>query len=123
MEEMMQHMMPADMSDEMHEKMMEQFRMKLAPGLQEGEIPGSLQQAMKKMMPDMQMMPETTAPGATPQKMVDAMMAGWVKKWGGHTDVAPWPMDADPEMPSFPKQIKQEGWKPIRIQNQTRFKP
>jgi hypothetical protein len=123
MEEMMPQMMPGGMDAQMKEQMMEQFRMKLAPGLQQGEIPGSLQQAMKKMMPNMRMMPEAMEPGATPKKMIDAMMNGWRNKWGDLPDVAPWPMATEPNMPPFPERIKQEGWKPIRIQDQTRFKP
>jgi hypothetical protein len=78
---------------------------------------------MQKMMRDMQVMPEAMAPGATPQKMIDAMMDGWRNKWGGLPDVAPWPMQDEPKMPPFPERIRQEGWKPIRIQDQTRFKP
>jgi len=123
MEEMMPLMMPGGMSDGMHRKMMAQFKMKLAPGMQEGEIPGSLHQAMMKMMPDMKMMPEAMAPGATPKKMIDAMLAGWEKKWGGLPDVEPMPMTAEPTMPPFPEEIKKAGWKSMEVQNKSKFKP
>ncbi len=123
MEEMMPMMMPGDMDDQMKARMMEQFRMKLAPGMQAGEIPGSLHAAMKKMMPHMQMTPETMAPGAAPQKMIDAMLAGWQSKWGGISDVEPWPMNSEPEMPPFPEAIRQAGWQPMDVQNKTRFQP
>jgi len=45
MEEMMMEMMPGGMSEEMKRKMMEQFRMKMTPGIQEGEVAGSLHDA------------------------------------------------------------------------------
>jgi len=41
---------------------MEQFRMKLAPGIQKGENPGSLMDAMKALMPDMKMSPDSMEP-------------------------------------------------------------
>ncbi len=97
MDEMMPHMMPGGMSEEAHERMMAQMRMKLTPGLQDGELPGSLHDAMMKLMPDMKMMPESTAPGETPQMMVDAMLKGWREKHGGMPDVEPMPMDREPE--------------------------
>jgi hypothetical protein len=123
MEEMMPIMMPGGMHDEMKARMMEQVRMKLAPGMQQGEIPGSLHQAMQKMMPHMQMMPEAMHPGATPQKMIDAMLAGWQAKWGGMPDAEPWPMTIEPEMPTFPEEIRQAGWLSMDVQNKSKFKP
>ncbi len=123
MEEMMPLMMPGGMDEEMKGRMMEQFRMKLAPGMQDGEIPGSLNQAMKQMMPRMQMMPEAMAPGATPKKMIDAMLAGWQRKWGEISDVDPWPMNREPKMPAFPEAIRQAGWRQMEVQNKSQFKP
>jgi hypothetical protein len=122
-EEMMPVMMPGGMSEEMHGKMMEQFRMKLAPDMQEGEIAGSWHDAMKEMMPDMKMMPEAMEPGATPQKMIDAMLSGWQQKWGSLPDVEPWPMSGEPQMPPLPEELKGSGWQPMKVQNKSTFRP
>jgi hypothetical protein len=96
MEEMMPSMMPGGMSPELRERHMDAFRKKLEPGLQEGEVPGSIMDAMKALMPDMKMSPESMAPGASDPKMVETMLAGWREKHGGRADAEPWPMDRDP---------------------------
>ena len=74
------------MSTEMKEKMRDQLRMKLTPGMQDGEIEGSLHDAMMKLMPDMKMDPETMKPGKASQKMVDMMLKGWREKHGNMPD-------------------------------------
>lgn len=122
-EEMMPLMMPGGMSDEMHRRMMAQFRMKLSPDMEDGEIEGSWSDAMKQMMPQMKMMPEAMEPGATPQKMIDAMLAGWQKKWGNLPDIEPMPMSTEPQMPPLPEEIKSKGWQPMKVQNATPFNP
>ena len=99
MQEMMPVMMPGGMPPEMHERMMAQFQMKMTDGLQEGEIPGSLHDAMMKIMPDMQMDPETMGPGKTPHKMVEVMLEGWERKYGDMPDVEPYPMERQPVPP------------------------
>lgn len=101
MEEMMPIMMQEDISHEMHEKMMAQMRLKLTPGIQEGECPGSLLDAMKAIMP-MRMDPESMKAGVTPQEMVNVMLAGWQQKYGSMPDVAPISMDIDPVLPPCP---------------------
>jgi hypothetical protein len=98
MDEMMPVMMPGGMSEHHKQQMMAQVRMKLAPGLEEGEHPGSLHDALKQMMPDMQMMPESMEPGATPTRMIEAMLQGWREKYGDMPDVAPMPMDTEPTL-------------------------
>lgn len=100
MEEMMPHMMPEPMDPQMKAKMEEQMMMKMTPGMQEGELPGSLMDAMKAMMPQMKMSPESMEPGATPQKMIDAMMEGWQKKHGAMPDIEPFPMTNEPAAPA-----------------------
>lgn len=122
-EEMMPVMMPGGMSGEMHRRMMEQFRMKLSPGMEEGEIDGSWHDAMKQMMPEMKMIPEEMDPGVTPQKMIDAMLSGWQKKWGELPDVEPWPMIGEPKMPPLPEELKGTGWEPIKVQEKSIFRP
>jgi hypothetical protein len=111
------------MSEEMHRKMMAQFRMKLEPDMQEGEIAGSWHDTMKEMMPEMKMMPEAMEPGATPRKMIDAMLSGWRQKWGDLPDVEPWPMTGEPRMPSFPEELKGTGWQLIKVQDKSTFRP
>ena len=96
MDEMMPMMMPQGMTPEMKEKVMMQFKMKMRPGMEEGEIPGSLHDALMKLMPDMKMMPESMEPGKIPTMMVDAMLKGWEEKYGNMPDVAPYPMDSEP---------------------------
>ncbi|MFT3787954.1 MAG: hypothetical protein QM770_17590 [Tepidisphaeraceae bacterium] len=101
-EEMMPLMMPdgaTTMPAETHERMKAQMKMKLTPGVQDGEIDGSLHDAMMKVMPNMKMTPqmqEGLKPGKTPQMMIDAMLAGWNKKYGDLPDIEPWPMDREP---------------------------
>ncbi len=104
LEEMMPLMMPPgeSMTPEMHQQAMEQLRLKLTPGLQQGEQPGSIADALRTVMPNMQMDPTSSEPGATPQKMIDAMLAGWQEKYGDLPDVEPWPMDREPQAPPRP---------------------
>lgn len=99
MEEMMPLMMPESPDPQMKARMMEQFRKKMTPGMQEGEEPGSLMDALKKVMPGMQMSPESMEPGKTPQKMIDAMMKGWREKYGAMPDIPPMPMHREPAAP------------------------
>ena len=102
MDEMMPLMMP-DMTPEMKDKMMAQFQMKMRPGLEPGEIEGSLHDAMRKLMPDMKMMPGGMEPGQTPEMMRDAMLKGWQDKHGNMPDVAPMPMNVEPTLSAFSK--------------------
>ena len=98
-EEMMPLMMPEGMamSEEQHARVQEVLRQKLSPGLDEGEHPGSLHEALMEVMPDMRMAPESMAPGATPRAMVAAMLRGWEEEHGAMADVAPLPMEGGAE--------------------------
>lgn len=112
-EEMMPMMMPEgqEMSPEMRQKMQEQVRMKLTPGMQEGEHPGSLHDAMMQVMPNMRMtseMREGMKAGKTPQKMIDAMLAGWRAKYGDMPEIEPIDMTTDPTLPPMPEARRQE---------------
>jgi hypothetical protein len=104
-EEMMPLMMPKGkkMSEEMHHKMNEAMKQKLMPGIQDGEIEGSLHDAMMKIMPDMKMMPASIAPGETPNMMVEAMLKGWRSKYGNMPDIETLPMDKEPSLASLNK--------------------
>jgi hypothetical protein len=72
-----------------------QLRLKLTPGIQEGEIAGSFADAVREIMPDM-MMPGMDQPGSVSPVMVQAMIDGWVEKYGSLPDIAPMPMDREP---------------------------
>lgn len=85
---------------EMHEKMMAQFKLKMMPDMQPGEIEGSLHDAHLKLMPNMKMMPESMNPGATPNMMVDEMMRGYQMKYGNMPDIAPLDMSNEPPPPA-----------------------
>jgi hypothetical protein len=88
---------------------MDQMRMKLTPGMQDGEYEGSLHDAMMKVMPDMKMtdmMREGLKPGKTPRMMIDAMLAGWRSKHGDMAAVAPFDMSADPSPPPIESEAR-----------------
>jgi hypothetical protein len=57
---------------------------------------------MKKMMPDMKMMPEAMEPGVTPHQMVEAMLQGWEDKYGQMPNVETISMDREPIAPRLP---------------------
>lgn len=81
---------------QMHERMMRQFKMKMRVGLEPGEVPGSLHDAMMSLMPNMKMMPGSMEPGRTPQMMVDVMLKGWQEKYGGMPDIEGYDMSREP---------------------------
>ncbi|OGV44440.1 MAG: hypothetical protein A2X46_06030 [Lentisphaerae bacterium GWF2_57_35] len=97
MHEMMPMMMPKGMDKDMEDRLWAQFRMKLSPGLEEGEIPGSLHDALMQLMPDMEMAPGSAEPGRTSAPMVDMMLKGWQKKYQNLPPVEPYPMQQEPE--------------------------
>ena len=100
MGEMMEEMMPMmapDATDEEKRTIMDQFKKKMAPGRQEGEFPGSLMDALKAVYPKMKMMPDAMKAGATPEMMVNAMLAGWEAKHGTMPDIAPYDMSVEPQ--------------------------
>lgn len=84
------------MAPDMHRRMMDAFRAKMTPGMEPGEHPGSLHDALMALMPGMRMMPGATEPGRTPAMMVDAMLRGWERRHGGIPDAPPMPMNHDP---------------------------
>jgi hypothetical protein len=77
------------------ERLRAQLRLKLTPGIQEGEIAGSFADAVREIMPEM-MMPGMDQPGSVPPMMVQAMIDGWIEKYGSMPDIAPMPMDREP---------------------------
>jgi len=99
MEEMLVEMWPAmspDGAETPPAAVMEQARKKFAPGVQEGEHPGSLMEALAVVAPGMKHDPAAMAPGAGSSRMVEMMLAGWRKRHGSMSGVALIPMDEDP---------------------------
>ncbi len=96
MQEMLPGMMVQPMTGETEERFWEQFRYKMTPGMQEGEHPGSLHEALMKVAPGMKMSEAGMAPGKVDQMMVDMMLDGWKQK--APPEVAPWPMDIEPSL-------------------------
>lgn len=80
----------------MHQKLMAQLKLKLTPGIQEGEIAGSFMEAMKAIMPNMSMSPEAMQPGVAPQMMTEAMLKGWQEKYGNLPDIEGQTMGQEP---------------------------
>lgn len=99
LDEMMPLMMPTGSDPGMMAKMKEAVWKKLTPGMQEGEVHGSIMDAMKAVMPDMKMMPESMEAGKTPQQMIDAMLKGWQEKHGNMPDIEPISMAQEPPAP------------------------
>lgn len=101
MMEMMQEMMPMMMpgtSSAQQAAAMEQLEKNGRLDVESGEILGSLRNALMQVAPDMQMMPNATEPGETPQMMVKTMLEGWRRKYGGMPDIAPIDMSAEPTL-------------------------
>ncbi|MEO0377619.1 MAG: hypothetical protein AAF329_24060, partial [Cyanobacteria bacterium P01_A01_bin.17] len=81
---------------QMHQQLKAQLKLKLTPGIQEGELPGSFMDAMMKLMPNMQMSHDGMKPGKINPAMIDAMLKGWEQKYGNLPDVEMMPMDVEP---------------------------
>lgn len=103
------HQMHGQMSPQMHQmhqQLMAQLKLKLTPGIQDGELPGSFADAMQTMMPDMQMSPEAMQPGVSPRMMTEMMLQGWQEKYGNLPDIAPMPMESEPSAAAFLEQAQ-----------------
>ena len=79
----------------MHQHLRAQLRLKLTPGLQEGELPGSFMDAIRQLMPHMQAH-SGMEPGRINLTMINAMLKGWQAKYGSLPDVESMPMDVEP---------------------------
>ncbi|RUL87048.1 hypothetical protein TsocGM_14600 [Tautonia sociabilis] len=105
MEEMLREMWPgmsADGSSDPPPNVMHQLRLKLSPGYQPGEHPGSLHQALMKEYPQMKMDKEGMAPGKASEKMVRTMIKGWSEKYGNMPEVPPIAMTDEPSLRPAP---------------------
>jgi hypothetical protein len=81
----------------MRDRLRDQLRLKLTPGLQDGELPGSFADAMMQIMPEMEMSREMMEPGVVSEDMVNGMLAGWRQKYGDMPDVPTLSMDVEPQ--------------------------
>lgn len=70
--------------------------MKLAPGIQKGERPGSLANALKQVMPEMKMKPHDMDPGVEPVETIRVMLEAWKNKNGNMPDIEPLEMKDEP---------------------------
>ena len=112
LDEMMPMMMP-NISDEDKARVKEQFRLKNMQGIQPGEKPGSLMDALKAVYPAMQMNPQYMKAGAEPTMMVNRMVKGWMDKYAQMPDVPGYDMSAEPTtIPVLPVEYQRlmEGW-------------
>jgi hypothetical protein len=72
------------------------FWKKVEPGMQLGEHPGSLHEALMAAHPAMRMDPASMKPGVTSEAMVRAMLDGWRRKHGGMPPAPPLDMTVEP---------------------------
>jgi hypothetical protein len=71
---------------------------KFCPGEQPGETPGSLHDAMMKIFPNMKKMPAAKKAGEGSPVMMQAMLAGWLKKQGRDVDLPKIDMSTEPKL-------------------------
>ena len=67
-------------------------------GVERGETAGSLADALRRIVPDMQMMPGAVEPGETPDMMVRTMLDGWASRPASRRDVAGIDMSTEPAL-------------------------
>lgn len=75
-------MMSADGAPEPPSEVWEQFWLKMEPGMQQGEVPGSLHDAIVAVYPNMKMNHDAMRAGKSSEKMVEKMLSGWRDKHG-----------------------------------------
>ncbi len=76
----------------------EQLRLKMTPGMQPGEHPGSLHDALMRVVPDMRMNRDAMRPGAGDPHMMQRMLDGWRQRTAGLAPVAEISMSAEPPL-------------------------
>ncbi len=86
---------------QMQQQLRAQLKLKLTPGIQEGEIAGSFMDAMREIMPQMQMSPEAIAPGKINSRMIEVMLKGWEEKYGNLPDIESISMEKEPSAATF----------------------
>jgi len=96
--EMLPMMYPQGLSKGEKAAIMRQMMMNGRLGIEPGEIPGSLHDAMMRVAPGMRMMPGSTEPGETPTMMVEHMLSAWKSKAARIPDVASIDMTVEPSL-------------------------
>ena len=96
--EMLPMMYPQGLSKAQHAAVMRQMMMNGRLGIEPGEVPGSLRDALMQVAPGMRMMPGATEPGETPAMMVDHMLSAWKAKAAHIPDVPSIDMTVEPSL-------------------------
>ncbi len=96
--EMLPMMYPGGLSKDRKAAVMRQMMMNGRLGIEPGEVPGSLHDALMQVAPGMRMMPGSTEPGETPAMMVEHMVSAWKAKAARIPDVAPIDMGVEPSL-------------------------
>jgi hypothetical protein len=96
--EMLPMMYPGGLSKAEKSAVLQQMMKNGRLGIEPGEIPGSLHEAMTRIAPGMRMMPGATEPGETPRMMTETMEANWRRKAERMFDIAPIDMGVEPSL-------------------------
>ena len=100
--EMLPMMYPQGLSKAEKAAVMQQMMKNGRLGIEPGEIPGSLHDAMMQVAPGMKMMPGATEPGETPTMMTEMMVESWKRKAERMPDLAPIDMRHEPTLADPP---------------------
>ena len=95
-----QHRSETHVRDMMAE-LRDQLKLKLTPGIQEGELPGSFADAMNALMPNAHQGHNGMGPGEINPVMVEAMLDGWHEKYGNIADVETISMAEEPSAAAY----------------------
>ncbi|WP_375275517.1 hypothetical protein [Methylorubrum thiocyanatum] len=96
--EMLPMMYPGGLSKAEKAAVVRQMMMDGRLGIEPGEVPGSLHDALMQVAPGMRLMPGATGPGETPAMMVEHMLSAWKAKAARIPDVAPIDMTVEPSL-------------------------
>lgn len=96
--EMLPMMYPQGLSQAQKAAIMQQMMKNGRLGIEPGEVPGSLHDALMRVAPGMKMMPGGMEPGQTTQMMVDMMVESWRRKAAHIPDVPPIDMTVEPTL-------------------------
>jgi hypothetical protein len=96
--EMLPMMYPGGLSKDRKAAVMRQMMMNGRLGIEPGEVPGSLRDALMQVAPGMRMMPGATEPGETPAMMVEHMLSAWKAKAAHIPDVPSIDMSVEPSL-------------------------